>query len=204
MINLSTIIPLLTFAFVTSSTPGPNNVMLMSSGMNFGFKLSIPHIVGVAIGFPIMILLVGLGLMQLFELVDNSFAVLKLLSVGYLVYLAWRIANTKTLSSGSTSTQPLTVMQAALFQWVNPKAWAMALTAISVYTPPSKPLYSVLLVAIAFVISGTFSTCLWTLMGQQLKRFLNDPLKLRAVNICLAILLVFTLLPMFAHSDWVN
>jgi len=170
--------------------------MLMSSGMNFGFKPSLPHILGVVFGFPVMIAMVGIGLMQIFDQVPTSFMVLKILSVCYLLYLAWRIANTTTLSSGVASAKPLRFIEAALFQWVNPKAWAMALTAISIHTPESRPLYSVFVVAIAFVISGTFSTCLWTIMGQQLKRFLNDPVKLRAVNIALAILLIVTLLPM--------
>jgi len=196
MISLTTLLPLLSFAFVTSTTPGPNNVMLMSSGMNFGFKLSLPHMAGVVFGFPVMIVLVGLGLLQLFEKVPYSFMVLKMISLCYLLYLAWRIANTQSIDSETKTTKPLLFVQAALFQWVNPKAWVMALTAISVYTPATRPLSSVFLVAFAFIISGTFSSLVWTLMGQQLKRLLSDPVKLRAVNILLALLLVATLLPL--------
>lgn len=156
---------------------------------------------GVAIGFPVMILLVGMGLMQLFEMVNHSFTVLKILSMAYLIYLAWRIASTDTLNTDITASKPLTFVQAALFQWVNPKAWTMALTAISVYTPQTKPLLSVAIVAVAFLISGTFSTSFWTLTGQQLKRFLNDPIKLRAVNICMALLLLLTLLPILFFGN---
>lgn len=200
MLLITTLAPLFLFAFVTSSTPGPNNVMLMSSGMNFGFKPSLPHMAGVVFGFPIMIVLVGLGLMQVFELVPYSLAALKLISLCYLLYLAWRIANTTTLNTGTSTSRPLRFNQAALFQWVNPKAWAMALTAISLYTPESRPISSVFLVAIAFIVSGTFSTTLWTVLGHQLKRFLNDPKKLRAVNIVMAILLIATLLPVLLNT----
>lgn len=189
------------FAFVTSTTPGPNNVMLMSSGMNFGFKASLPHMSGVAFGFPIMIVLVGLGLMQVFEIVPYSLLVLKIISACYLLYLAWRIANTTTLNTATSASRPLRFIQAALFQWVNPKAWAMALTAISLYTPESRPISSVFLVALTFIISGIFSSSTWTLLGHQLKRFLNDHKRLRAVNMVMAVLLVATLLPvLFAEG----
>lgn len=201
MTSLATIIPLLTFAFVTSSTPGPNNVMLMSSGMNYGFKQSIPHMAGVMVGIPFMVLLVGLGLVQLFEQVPHSFTLLRVVSFCYLMYLAWRIALTKSLRPREISTQPLGFFEAALFQWVNPKAWVMALTAIAVYTPDSRPLNSVFIVVFVFVISGTFATFLWTLLGQQLRQFFSDPVKLRIVNITLALILVATLLPMLLQSQ---
>jgi len=194
--SITALISLLSFAFVTSSTPGPNNVMLMSSGLNFGFKPSIPHMLGVVFGFPLMIVLVGVGLLQMFELVPYSYSVLKILSVSYLMYLAWRIANTKSIGSGEKTTKPLRFIHAALFQWVNPKAWVMALTAISVHTPDARPLYSIFIVALAFVISGTFSSSSWTLLGNQLNRFIQSPKKLRAVNIIMAILLVASLVPM--------
>jgi len=201
MMSLATIIPLLTFAFVTSSTPGPNNVMLMSSGMNYGFKQSIPHMAGVMVGIPFMILLVGLGLVQLFEQVPHSFTVLRVVSFCYLLYLAWRIAQTKSLRPREKATQPLGFIEAALFQWVNPKAWVMALTAISVYTPDSRPMNSVFIVVLVFIISGTFATFLWTLMGQQLSRYFSDPFKLRVVNISLALVLLATLLPILLQGN---
>jgi len=194
--TMTALFSLLSFAFVTSSTPGPNNVMLMSSGMNFGVKRSIAHMLGVVFGFPLMITLVGLGLLQVFDQIPHSFLVLKLLSVSYLLYLAWRIANTKSIGDGEKSTKPLTFMQAALFQWVNPKAWVMALTAISVHTPDERPLYSIFIVAMAFVISGSFSSTLWTSLGQKLSIVLSDQKKLHAVNIALAVLLVASLVPM--------
>jgi len=175
--------------------------MLMSSGMNFGLKASLPHMAGIVLGFPVMIVLVGLGLMQVFELVPYSLLALKVISLCYLLYLAWRIASTATLNTGESTSSPLRFIQAALFQWVNPKAWAMALTAIGLYTPDSRPISSVFLVAMAFIISGVFSSSVWTLLGQQLKRFLNDPRKLRTVNIAMAMLLVATLIPVLIGAD---
>jgi len=201
MPSFTTLIPLLTFAVVTSITPGPNNMMLMSSGMNFGFKSSMAHIAGIVFGFPVMIALVGMGLMQVFELIPHSLLALKLISLCYLLYLAWRIATTTTLHSGESSRRPLRFIQAALFQWVNPKSWAMALTAVSLHTPDSRPMTSVFLVAAAFVLSGTFSACVWTSLGQQLKRFLNDQRKLRAVNILMAVLLIATVLPVMVAAS---
>ena len=124
------------FALVSSITPGPNNLMLMASGANYGFRLTIPHMLGVSIGFMLMALLVGMGLAQLFQVFPVSYTVLKVVSVLYLLFLAWKIATAATPGSNtSASGQPFTFVQAALFQWVNPKAWTMALTAITIYAP---------------------------------------------------------------------
>lgn len=104
------------------------------------------------------------------------------------------------LNTGARTNTPLRFIQATLFQWVNPKAWAMALTAISLHTPESRPIGSVFVAAMAFIISGTFSTTIWTLLGHQLKRILTDPQKLRTVNIAMAVLLVATLLPVLLRT----
>ena len=124
---------LFAFAFVSSVTPGPNNLMLMASGANFGFKRTIPHMLGVGIGFTLMVVLVGAGLMQLFDLYPVSYDVLRVVCVIYLSYLAYRIATAAAPEHQADSTaKPFSFLQAALFQWVNPKAWTMALTAIAV------------------------------------------------------------------------
>jgi len=124
------------FAFVSSITPGPNNLMLMNSGANFGFKQTIPHMLGVGLGFTFMVLLVGLGVIQLFDRFPMSYDILKVLSIVYLVYLAFKIAtSTGSIEQKSSTSTPFTFAQAALFQWVNPKAWTMALTSISIYAP---------------------------------------------------------------------
>lgn len=193
--NYDLIIALLLFAFVSSITPGPNNLMLMASGANFGFRRTIPHMLGVGIGFTVMIVLVGVGLVQVFDLYPISHQVLKLVSVVYLLWLAWKIANAappKDDVQGEST--PITFIQAALFQWVNPKAWTMALTAISAYTP-DQTLASVGLVALIFGMVNLPSVSVWTVLGEQMARFLTSAAKLRAFNWLMAGLLVASLYP---------
>ena len=183
------------FAFVSSITPGPNNLMLMASGANFGFRRTLPHLLGVGIGFTLMIVLVGVGLVQVFDLYPISHQILKLVSVIYLLWLAWKIANAAT-PEGDVQSEgtPITFIQADLFQWVNPKAWTMALTAISAYTP-DQTLYYVSLVALVFGIVNLPSVSLWTVLGEQMARFLTSAARLRAFNWAMAGLLVLSLYP---------
>ncbi len=183
------------FAFVSSITPGPNNLMLMASGANFGFRRTIPHMLGVGIGFTVMIVLVGVGLVQIFDLYPISHQILKVVSVIYLLWLAWKIANAAAPEGDVQSeSSPITFIQAALFQWVNPKAWTMALTAISAYTP-TQTLTSVLLVALVFGIVNLPNVSVWTVLGEQMARFLTSAARLRAFNWLMAILLVASLYP---------
>lgn len=185
---------LLTFAFVTVITPGPNNLMLMASGANFGFRRTVPHMLGIGLGMPIMVILVGIGVMQLFDRFPASYTVLKVLSVVYLLWLAWKIANAAPPRAGATAGKPLTFLQAAAFQWVNPKAWTMALSAITLYAA-SRDLPAVLWVAGTYVAVSCISTTSWTVLGQQLSRFLKTPRTLRMFNLIMAGLLVVTLVP---------
>ncbi len=187
------------FAFVSSITPGPNNLMLMASGANFGVRRTVPHMLGVGCGFVVMVILVGTGLVQVFDAYPVSYTLLKVGSIGYLLFLAWKIATAapKTPDPGATGSRPLTFLQAAAFQWVNPKAWAMALTAISAYTA-EQTLAGVALVAVVFGIVNIPSVGVWTVMGQQLRRILTNPARLRAFNITMAALLVATLWPIVA------
>ena len=186
------------FSFVSSITPGPNNLMLMASGANFGFRRTLPHMLGVGLGFTAMVTLVGLGLVGLFEAYPLSYDVLKVVSVIYLVYLAWKIATSAapagTDNAGGVRGKPLTFIQAVLFQWVNPKAWTMALTALTVYAP-SQSLWSVLLVAAVFGLINLPCVSSWTLLGQQLQRLLTSQRRLVAFNISMAVLLVASLYP---------
>lgn len=191
------------FAFVTSITPGPNNLMLMASGMNFGLYRTVPHMFGVGAGFIIMVLLVGLGLARIFDLFPVSYQILKLVSVVYLIYLAWKIATSAPSpidpEAGNRS-RPISFLQAALFQWVNPKAWAMALSAVSAYTPPSQPLSSIVVVALVFGAINLPAVGSWTVLGMQLRRILKQPWKLRAFNIFCALLLIASLWPLLANN----
>ncbi len=186
------------FAFVSSITPGPNNLMLMASGTNFGFVRTIPHMLGVSIGFTLMIVLVGAGLASVFELYPVAHIILKYASCAYLLWLAWKIATSAPpgeKGEADARTRPMTFVQAALFQWVNPKAWTMALTAVSAYTLPADPLVSLLLVAAVFGAINLPSTGSWALLGAQLRRFLGDRVKLRVFNVTMALILVATIYP---------
>ncbi|MEM7471354.1 MAG: LysE family translocator [Pseudomonadota bacterium] len=185
---------LIGFAFVSSITPGPNNLMLMASGANFGFWRSVPHMLGIALGFTLMVFLVGLGLAQVFDAYPVLHDVLKVVSVIYMAWLAWKIANAAPPKEGEASGTPMTFLQAAAFQWVNPKAWAMALTAVTVYSfGPS--LWAVAAVAGTFGLVNGPAVSTWTLLGTQLRRVLTNPARLRAFNWGMAALLMASLYP---------
>ncbi|WP_085306699.1 LysE family translocator [Planktotalea arctica] len=193
--NYDLLLGLILFAFVSSITPGPNNLMLMASGANFGFRRTIPHMLGVGIGFSVMIVLVGAGLIQVFDLYPVLHTALRIVSVLYLLWLAWKIANAAPPEGEAKSdATPFTFIQAALFQWVNPKAWTMALTAIAVYTA-DQSLGAVTLVALIFGLVNLPSVSSWTILGQQMARFLTSPARLRLFNWAMAGLLVLSLYP---------
>lgn len=185
------------FAFASSITPGPNNLMLMASGANFGFKLTLPHLLGVGIGFTAMIILVGLGIIQLFDRFPASYEVLKVISVIYLLYLAYKIATSNSsIEGGNSNAKPLTFIQAAAFQWVNPKAWTMSLTAISVYAP-SNSFAAIVLVAVVFGSINLPCIGSWTILGQRMQKFLTSQKRLKIFNYTMALLLVLSLYPVF-------
>ena len=190
------------FALVSSITPGPNNLMLMTSGINFGLRRTAPHMLGVAGGFTVMIILIGLGIMQVIEAVPGSMTFITILSGLYLLYMAWKIATTDTSLArdyaATAKSKPFTFLQAALFQWVNPKAWTMALTAISAYAPKSQDWIGVLMVAAVFGAINLPATGTWAVMGAKMRRFFGDPVRLKTFNIIAAILLVASLYPMVA------
>ena len=186
------------FAFAASITPGPNNLMLLSSGTNFGWWRTLPHLLGVALGFVLMIFVVGLGLGRLFEQWPVLELGLRVVCLLYLAYLAARLALTpvhNAVGSAGDRGQPLSFLQAAAFQWVNPKAWAMAITAMSVYLP-DQSLWSVALVAAVFGLVNLPCISSWTLLGLQLRRLLGTPGRLRTFNVTMAVLLVASVLPM--------
>lgn len=183
-----------TFCFVSSVTPGPNNLMLLTSGANFGVKRTLPHWLGIGIGFTGMIIMVGLGLITFFDAYPWIYTGLKILSVVFLIYLAWKIATAAPAKSQGVSGDPMTFLQAAAFQWANPKAWAMALTAVTVYAP-SQSSFAIVGTAVMFGAINLPSCGVWMFVGQRLKRFLSDPARLRGFNIVMALLLLASLYP---------
>ncbi|MGD1885694.1 MAG: LysE family translocator [Cohaesibacteraceae bacterium] len=201
---IDAILTLMAFAFLSAGTPGPNNLMLMTSGMNYGFRRSAGHMTGVAYGFPLMIVAVGLGLSQLFALVPVLQTALKFVCAAYLLYLAYKIATARPKMTGDgtmeVSGRPLTFIQAAAFQWVNPKAWVMATTALTVYALPLEGVANAFGVALVFAFAGTFTASTWTALGDRLRLFFQDPLRLRIFNGVAAGLLLLTLVPVFWPS----
>lgn len=170
--------------------------MLMASGANFGFRRTLPHMLGVAFGFMFMLLIVGIGLTQLFIRFPASYTVLRVVSVIYLAYLAWKIATASpvTTDADQRAGKPFSFLQAAAFQWVNPKAWIMGLTAISVYAG-DRSFTQVLIVTLVFGIVNIPSVSSWAALGQQISRWLSTPTRLRAFNVTMAVLLVGSLVP---------
>jgi threonine/homoserine/homoserine lactone efflux protein len=195
---LETLPALALFALVTSVTPGPNNLMLMASGANFGFRRTVPHMLGVGLGFVLMTFLVGIGLAGLFQTYPLAVTVLEAVSVVYMLWLAWKIAHAAAPRDRQAGGTPMTFLQAAAFQWVNPKAWAMALTAVTVHAP-DRSLWAVALVALIFGAINLPSVSLWTLIGQQLRRVLTNARRLTVFNWTMAGLLVLSLAPVMWH-----
>lgn len=188
---------LVAFAFVSSVTPGPNNFMLLASGVNFGFRRTVPHMFGIAGGFASLLLAVGFGLGALLAAFPALHLVLKVAGGAYLLYLAWRIAMSRSLDTKEgRDGRPMTFLEAAAFQWVNPKAWMMAVTAMAIYTTPQTPVLSVLLVALAFTLVNFPSVSIWAGFGTAMRGFLADPVRLKWFNIAMGLLLAASLWPM--------
>ncbi len=190
--NIELLSALSVFALVSSITPGPNNLMLMASGANFGFRRTIPHMLGIGIGFVVMVVLVGIGLAQIFAAYPLSYSVLRVFSIGYLLFLAWKIATAAPPEAGEATGRPFTFLQAAAFQWVNPKAWAMALTAVTVYAP-DQSVQAILLIATVFGLINLPSVSCWTVLGQQIQPLLATGRRMQAFNFLMAGLLVATI-----------
>lgn len=186
------------FAFVSSVTPGPNNMMLLASGVNFGFRRTVPHMLGIGFGFASLLLGVGFGLGALLAAFPGLHLALKIAGGAYLLYLAWRIATSRTLAEAGGTSRPMSFAQAAAFQWINPKAWVMAVTAMAIYTSPEAPVLSVLLVAAAFALVNLPSVSVWAGFGTALRGWLSDPVRLRRFNLVMGLLLAATLWPMLA------
>lgn len=185
------------FAIATLFSPGPNNMMLMASGANYGIRRTVPHMLGVALGFPILAAAVGLGLGALFEAWPPVRVALEAISVAFLLWLAWKVANAAAPGERAAEARPLTFAQAASFQWVNPKGWAMALGAMSLYAATGGWV-RVIAVAGVFALLGLVSATTWTLIGTQIRRILTGPWRLRAFNWTMAGLLVASLWPTLA------
>jgi Putative threonine efflux protein len=196
--DLTTLSALVVFAFTTSITPGPNNMMLFTSGVNFGFRRTIPHMLGIGAGFLSLLIGVGFGLGALLSTVPVLYTALKIAGGLYLLYIAWKIGTSRSLSDGGAAARPMSFLGAAAFQWVNPKAWVMAVTAMATYADPSpgRYVFSVLLIGLVFAAVNLPSVSTWAGFGSALREWLSVPARLKWFNITMAVLLVASLWPM--------
>ncbi|MFL2840690.1 MAG: LysE family translocator [Pseudohongiellaceae bacterium] len=186
------------FIFATSATvtPGPNNIMIMTSGLNFGIFKSLPHYLGICIGFPVMVILIGLGFGLVFDRYPFVYDLIRVIGIAYLLFLSWLIANASPNSLDTTQKKPLSFIQAILFQWVNPKAWVMATGAIAAFTSEIGDFFiQVVLIALIFLIVAFPCTGTWLFFGGWLKKILKNPYHQKIFNIIMASLLVLSLTP---------
>lgn len=185
---------LVLFAAVSTFTPGPNNLMLMTSGANVGFARTLPHMSGIAFGFAFMVLLVGLGLSSVFQAYPATHSVLKYLSLAYLAYLAIKIAMSGR-AKDVEDFKPMTFLGAASFQWVNPKGWSMALSSVTLYSNGGG-WFELLVISAIFLVVNYPSGSFWILAGRELQRWLTNTVRVRVFNVTMAVLLVGSTLPM--------
>ncbi|WP_419570797.1 LysE family translocator [Rheinheimera sp.] len=185
------------FAFSATITPGPNNIMILSSGLNYGIRASMPHLFGICLGFPLMVLLVGLGFGLVFEQWPALHFYIKLAGVLYLLYLAWKIGSASPTRIESGHAKPFGFWQAAAFQWINGKAWIMASGAVAAFISLQSlhPFGDLLQICAAFLLVAFPCVGVWLGFGAWLKQYLNQPLYRRLFNLLMALLLVGSVFP---------
>jgi threonine/homoserine/homoserine lactone efflux protein len=188
------------FAVSMSGSPGPNNTMVTASGATWGFRRTVPHMLGISLGFPAMLLAVSLGLGELLRALPWLHAVLRWIGAAYLLWLAWKIATADPTpeQAGAAGSRPVSFLQAALFQWVNPKAWVIALGAVAAFTtaPGMGMIVQAVLLALIFVAVTLPVVAAWTLVGVGAARLMRTRRALRLFNLAMAALLAASLLPM--------
>ncbi len=185
--------PLLLFAIAALFTPGPNNVLLMTSGIAFGFRRTIPHIAGVCFGFFVMLVAVSFGLGELFARWPGLQTGMKIIFIGYFVYLAWTLVGQRVAPATGGRSHPMTLLQAAAFQWINPKAWLIITGVISTYPRAERYIADVVVISLIFLAISPISGSTWCLFGQQIGRLLHSPEKVRLVNMLIALMIVASL-----------
>ncbi|CAH0258084.1 Cysteine/O-acetylserine efflux protein [Pseudomonas sp. Bi123] len=201
MLSLDLLLGFALFALVTSITPGPNNTMLLASGVNFGFSRTIPHMLGITCGFFVLVVAVGFGLGTVFQTYPLLYTVLRYVGAAYLLYLAWKIAHSGPVAEGEQGEgKPISYLGAAAFQWVNPKAWIMAIGAISTYTPMQGYFTNVIVIAAVFALINLPSVGVWAGCGTLLRNVLGDRRWLRLFNWGMALLLVASMYPLLLES----
>lgn len=192
-------LPLILFCVSSTVTPGPNNLMLLLSSVNFGIRQTLPHYLGICIGFPIMVFIIGLGLESIFTAYPELHLAIKIIGSFYMLWLAFKIITSSTKKDKKSANKPLTFIQAALFQWVNPKAWVMAIGAISTYTivnDNTNILIQVVMITIIYTIVSFICTGFWLFGGNPVKKILNNQRHLKLFNLTLGGLLILSIIVM--------
>jgi len=188
---LSVLLPMFAFAIASTGTPGPNNIMVMASGANFGYWRTIPHMLGIALGFSGMVVALGLGFSQLFAVYPQVHEILKWLGTAYLLFLAWKIGTAAKPEDAQAKSAPLTFVQAALFQWVNPKAWMVGIAGLTAFTSDEGTYeFQTLIIAGVFLAVSFPLSSFWCSFGTVIGRFLTSPRSLRLFNGAMASLIV--------------
>jgi len=195
------LLPLVTFAVAMAFTPGPNNVMLAASGVNFGFARTVPHMAGVTVGFMVLVLASGTGLGLVFEAVPQLQIVIKVVGSAYLLWLAYKVATAHLArDTGGGPARPFTFWQAAAFQWINPKGLVAAISAIAIYLRPGQEARDLAIMVAVFGIVTAGSVTTWASFGVALRRLLRDPGRARLFNIAMGLLLVVSIVPMLLEG----
>ena len=196
---MSGLLGLVLFALSMSATPGPNNVMVTSSGATYGFRRTLPHVLGISVGFPVMVLLVGLGLGSVFVAYPVVHKALKIVGVAYMLWLAARIAmaGRPEVNAANGRARPLTFFEAAAFQWVNPKAWIIAVAAVATYAGLAGNLWvETVMIAGVFMFVTLPAVSGWAMIGSGVGAVLSTDRQFRLFNGAMAALLVLSLIPM--------
>lgn len=190
--------PLVLFALAMCLTPGPNVVMITASGVNFGFRRAIPHMLGISFGFGAMAMAAGLGLAGLFHAEPRLHTALKYAGAAYLLYLAWRIANAAVVSGASNRARPIGFVEAMLFTWMNPKAWVSVIGALAAFTTAAGDMLWQTTVITAVLAAACLLSCMiWAAFGVAIGRYLSSTRARIAFNWSMAGLLVLSLIPVF-------
>lgn len=187
---MSDLIPILMFSIAATLTPGPNNFMIMNSGLNFGLKRSLPHYLGICFGFPIMVLIVALGFGAIFLKYFWLKQLLKVVGSAYILYLAWCIVSTLAQPKDGAAAKPFSFLQALLFQWVNPKAWMMAIGAISIFSTTENHFHNAFAISTVFLFVCLPCLGLWLIFGTFLQKILKNEKHQKRFNMAMAICLV--------------
>jgi threonine/homoserine/homoserine lactone efflux protein len=189
------------FAAVMFFTPGPNNIMVLSSGLTYGFRRTVPHIAGITIGFAFMVGAVGLGFGTIFLAYPVLQTILKYAGAAYLIYLAAVIAMSEPVTPGQDNRRgPMTFWGAAMFQWVNVKGWVMVIGTITAYAGIASFPWNIAIQVALSLLLGVASTSTWTLSGSSLRSFMTSPRAVRVFNIVMAVLLLASLYPVFMDA----